>query len=372
VGARVYEDVPKYMRTQLWLSLLDQQEATARCALFPACDSRCAALARFAALHHAHALACTQHPRVRRRIRALTRARAHTRALFLPRSSGARDGAGGAAPHETLDDMEALLCEGDYYGALVTGLTASNVGTAAPGEFIEDVGAVIARDISRTFPGHAQFQSAEGRARLQRVLHAYAIHDPSVGYCQGMAFVAGMLLMYLEEGRAFAALVTLMHGAALRALYLPGMAALQLRLRQLEELLRRRSPALAAHLAAHDVSPVIFASAWFLSLYAAEFPAGFAARIIDVALAERSAAVALRVALGLLDAAEEALLGLSNFEALVIYIKAREIQGESGDIKSHAHIQLLELGLGATTFRLTRGRRRWSSRTGHRSACARS
>ena len=43
-----------------------------------------------------------------------------------------------------------------------------------------------------------------------------------------------------------------MHSAGMRSLYLPGMAGLQLRLRQLEELLRRRAPRLAAHLAAHD------------------------------------------------------------------------------------------------------------------------
>ena len=42
-----------------------------------------------------------------------------------------------------------------------------------------------------------------------------------------------------------------------------------------------------------------------------------------MALAERSSAVAVRVALGLLDAAEEALLQLHDFEALVMYIKAR-------------------------------------------------
>lgn len=264
----MYEDVPRYMRTQLWLSLLDQQEAASRTPPPP-------------------------------------------------------PGAPGAHAHETLDDMEAALCEGDYYESLLRRLAASNVGTAGPGEFIEDVGAVISRDIARTFPGHARFCGPEGRDRLRRVLHAYAAHDARVGYCQGMAFVAGILLMYLEEDRAFAALVTLMHSAGLRGLYLPGMAALQLRLAQLEELLRRRSPALAAHLEAHDVSPVIYASAWFLSFYAAEFPPSFAARLVDVALGERSGAVALRVALGLLDAAEPALLALDNFEALVIYIKAR-------------------------------------------------
>lgn len=115
--------------------------------------------------------------------------------------------------------------------------------TAAPGEFVEDVGAIISRDITRTFPGHTLFQSPAGRGRLQRVLHAYAIHDPAVGYCQGEAFVAGILLMYLDEARAFAGLVALMHGAGLRALYLPGMAALQVCLSQLGELLRRRAPA---------------------------------------------------------------------------------------------------------------------------------
>ena len=267
VGTAVYENEEPELRRQLWVSLLDTAEASAR-------------------------------------------------------SSGR---AGPA--HETLDDMEVLICGGEYYSSLVHGLAASNVGSAAPGEFIEDIGAVIARDITRTFPKLSQFRSVEGRAQLQRVLHAYAIHDPAVGYCQGMAFVAGSLLVTLDEARSFAALVTLMHSAGMRSLYLPGMAGLQLRLRQLEELLRRRAPRLAAHLAAHDVSPVIYASGWFLSLYAADFNAdcrpAFTQRLLDVALAERSSAVAVRVALGLLDAAEEALLQLHDFEALVMYIKAR-------------------------------------------------
>ena len=180
-------------------------------------------------------------------------------------------------------------CESSYYTSLLETFAdggAANAtgdggedpstpegGAAASGSaWSEDVGSVIGRDISRTFPTHRLFARAAGRASLQRLLHAYAIHDPAVGYCQGMAFVAGMLLMYLEEHRAFAAFVTLMHGARLRELYLPGMAALQLRLRQLGELLRRRLPRLAAHLEAHDVPPVIYASSWFLTLYAAEFP----------------------------------------------------------------------------------------------------
>ena len=269
------------MRTQLWLSLLDQQEATARSG--------------------------------------------------AQRSTAAA--AAAASGTDNVDSLDELLCESDYYSNLVDGFTSTR--TAGADDFVEDVGAVISRDIARTFPTHALFQTKEGRAKLLRCLHAYALHDPKVGYCQGMAFVAGILLMYLEEKRAFAALVTLMHGASLRTLYLPGMVALQLRLRQLSELLRRRSPALAAHLDTHEVSPVIYASAWFLSLYAAEFPFAFTARILDVALAERSTAVVLRVALGLLDAAESALLELHDFEALVMYLKV--------ELKNWPHERLREI-----------------------------
>jgi hypothetical protein len=36
---------------------------------------------------------------------------------------------------------------------------------------------------------------------LFRVLKAYSLHDLEVGYCQGMAFAAGIILMYLPQVR---------------------------------------------------------------------------------------------------------------------------------------------------------------------------
>lgn len=47
------------------------------------------------------------------------------------------------------------------------------------------------------------FTSEAGQAALFRVLKAYSLHDLEVGYCQGMAFAAGILLMYLPEEPAF-------------------------------------------------------------------------------------------------------------------------------------------------------------------------
>lgn len=60
----------------------------------------------------------------------------------------------------------------------------------------------IEKDLPRTFPRHPLMQST-GRSALRRVLAAYALHNPDVGYCQGMNFVAGALLMFMDEEDAF-------------------------------------------------------------------------------------------------------------------------------------------------------------------------
>ncbi len=54
--------------------------------------------------------------------------------------------------------------------------------------------------------------SAEASGKLQRILVAYSVHMPSVGYCQGMNYLAAMLLLVLkaDEVNAFWVLVSLL------------------------------------------------------------------------------------------------------------------------------------------------------------------
>ena len=96
----------------------------------------------------------------------------------------------------------------------------------------------IALDLPRTYPNHFMFSTDHidaapatpasallpdaalsiGQRALRNVLRAFACHSPKVGYCQGMAFLAGLLLTYLPEENAFWVLVALMesekHGLA--------------------------------------------------------------------------------------------------------------------------------------------------------------
>lgn len=67
-----------------------------------------------------------------------------------------------------------------------------------------------------------------GQRALFRVLKAYAVADPSIGYTQGMNFVAGLILSYVpSEAGAFGVFWLIMHGRGLRDCYKPDMSMLQ-------------------------------------------------------------------------------------------------------------------------------------------------
>ena len=88
----------------------------------------------------------------------------------------------------------------------------------------DEIDEIIRRDVHRTFPELPHFNLPEKRAALFNILKAYSLHDLEVGYCQGMGFVAGILLLYLPDEWAFQMLCQLMseQHINLRRFYLPG------------------------------------------------------------------------------------------------------------------------------------------------------
>ncbi|KAL2076065.1 hypothetical protein VTL71DRAFT_1008 [Oculimacula yallundae] len=93
---------------------------------------------------------------------------------------------------------------------------------AAAGDVTETDEEIIERDLNRTFPDNIRFKPdppplAPGEVRnsqqvepetpilksLRRVLQAFSIHNPRIGYCQSLNFLAGLLLLFMEEEKAF-------------------------------------------------------------------------------------------------------------------------------------------------------------------------
>lgn len=68
---------------------------------------------------------------------------------------------------------------------------------------------IINKDVGRSFPGVELFREAdgEGQRMLGRVLKCFSLHDKDIGYCQGLGFLVGPLLMNMGEQEAFCVLV---------------------------------------------------------------------------------------------------------------------------------------------------------------------
>lgn len=68
---------------------------------------------------------------------------------------------------------------------------------------------LIGKDIGRSFPNVEMFRdpNGEGQQMLGRVLRSFSLYDTKIGYCQGLGFVVGPLLMHMTDAEAFCVLV---------------------------------------------------------------------------------------------------------------------------------------------------------------------
>ncbi|KAL6951001.1 hypothetical protein ACO0QE_000287 [Hanseniaspora vineae] len=74
-------------------------------------------------------------------------------------------------------------------------------------DFFTDV-QIIERDLNRTFPENIHFMKDTDQEptmiiSLRKVLYAFALYDQKIGYCQSMNFLAGLLLLFLDEEKTF-------------------------------------------------------------------------------------------------------------------------------------------------------------------------
>lgn len=188
----------------------------------------------------------------------------------------------------------------------------------------------IRLDVSRSFCAEVGFDQ-EG---LFRILNAYAVHNPMLGYCQGMGCVAGLLLLVSKsEEEAFEVFTSLLDTHGLSGLYSDGFPLLQEYREDYEQLLLRRMPGLHKHMDSAGVRPELYLSRWYLSLFIGAVPLREAVHIWDALVVElvlqQPAQALARVAASLLRVLEVRLRTMDLCESMVLF---EELKSTGADI----------------------------------------
>lgn len=238
---------------------------------------------------------------------------------------------------ETASSSASSVHSGDSVSAAsASNVSIPNGSAATPAESIiqrkkkekDDLAAlqklekVIRRDLG-TRTSYSKFAAAQGlQDGLFGVCKAYALFDEAVGYAQGMNFIIMPILFNMPEEEAFCLLVRLMNQYKLRDLFIQDMPGLHMHLYIFERLLEDLEPALYCHLHRRGISPHLYATQWFLTLFAYRFPLQLVLRIYDLILSEGLTAI-LKFGIVLMQKNATTLLGMSDMSQLTTYLKDR-------------------------------------------------
>lgn len=207
----------------------------------------------------------------------------------------------------------------------------------------------IERDLHRTFPDNVHFKpessnpgagagssnlghssvvvETEMIQSLRRVLYAYALHNPKVGYTQSLNFITGMFLLFLPEEKAFWMLHTV------TSVFLPGTHEISLEGANIDLWIlmvllkdampniyskiagmgpasgKTRVPALTVHSRLPDIT--LGLTNWLMSLFIGTLPLETTLRVWDVFFYEGSKTF-FRVSLAIFKACEKDILTVSD------------------------------------------------------------
>ncbi|KAL1636558.1 hypothetical protein SLS56_001143 [Neofusicoccum ribis] len=206
----------------------------------------------------------------------------------------------------------------------------------------------IERDLNRTFPDNVRFRP-ESRASmnaahlldtrstdltpecetpilraLRRVLQAFAVHNPGIGYCQSLNFLAGLLLIFLDEDEEKAFIML----DIITSIHLPGthgrVLEANIDIGVLMHSIRESMPAIWNKIDdTKEFEPNVTTSSarlptvslamtsWFMSLFVGNFPIETVLRVWDSFFYEGSKTL-FRIALAILKIGEAEIRAISD------------------------------------------------------------
>ena len=140
-------------------------------------------------------------------------------------------------------------------------------------------------DLSRTYPDEPYFsEGGGGREALRRVLTAFSNYDPSLGYVQGMNFIAAALLWHAGEVESFWLLVHLMEEYDMRDNYTPELPGLTKHSQIVNLVLMEHLPKLHLLFCRYRIASELFVTDWCFTMFGSLVPLGDMGRVLEAFL----------------------------------------------------------------------------------------
>ena len=191
----------------------------------------------------------------------------------------------------------------------------------------------IEKDLLRTMPSNACFYniSSTGIPRLRRILRGLAWLYPDIGYCQGtgMEWIAGSLLLFLEEEDAFWMMCTIVEDILPASYYSSTLIGVQADQRVLRQLIITFLPDLDTVLKEHDIELSLISLHWFLTAFASVVHTKVLLRIWDILFYEGST-ILFQITLGMLKMKKPEILHLEN--SAQIFNALSDVPGDVQDV----------------------------------------
>lgn len=195
------------------------------------------------------------------------------------------------------------------------------------------ISADIDKDLLRTFPEIIAESDQEMIQMLRRVLLAYALRNPTIGYCQSMNYIAALLLFHLEEEKAFWVFSALIEDILPNNYYVPSLLGGRVDQQVFQSCIASKLPRLFEQFKTTNtlLEPII--CPWFLCLYINVLPLYAVCRVWDCLFWEGNI-VLFRVGLTMMKSKSNYIVQVNDFISIYGILKANSLKQYSFELES--------------------------------------
>ncbi|XP_022166034.1 growth hormone-regulated TBC protein 1-A isoform X1 [Myzus persicae] len=186
----------------------------------------------------------------------------------------------------------------------------------------EDIKNIITVDVPRTYPDNIFFQpNSENQKTLFRILCAFAACNPDVGYCQGLNYIAGLLLLITKNEESCFWLLRVLVENILPDYYSKTMDGVIVDIEVFSRLVKKKFPEVSKHMTDLEMPWALVATKWFICLFSEVLPIETTLRVWDCLFYEGSK-ILFRVGLMLVKHYKKELLACEDIASLAECFKS--------------------------------------------------